>query len=150
MFFLILSGGAISDKILNTGKSRFVARGVIAILGFVVFSISIFFAVYTENLYVTIFWLSLGLGGVGMSMGMSWAAATDLGRNFSGTVSGWMNLWGNIGALTSPFLAGAFVEQLGWSMTFQLLIIPAVLAIIMWFFVKPDQPLVIDEHQSVK
>ena len=24
---------------------------------------------------------------------MSWAAATDLGRNFSGTVSGWMNLW---------------------------------------------------------
>lgn len=150
MFFLILSGGAISDKILNTGKSRFVARGVIAILGFVVFSISIFFAVHTENLYVTIFWLSLGLGGVGMSMGMSWAAATDLGRNFSGTVSGWMNLWGNIGALTSPFLAGAFVEQLGWSMTFQLLIIPAVLAIIMWFFVKPDQPLVIDEHQSVK
>ena len=85
-----------------------------------------------------------------MSMGMRWAAATDLGRNFSGTVSGWMNLWGNIGALTSPFLAGAFVEQLGWSMTFQLLIIPAVLAIIMWFFVKPDQPLVIDEHQSVK
>ncbi|AGZ25302.1 major facilitator family protein [Staphylococcus pasteuri SP1] len=150
MFFLILSGGAISDKILNTGKSRFVARGVIAILGFVVFSISIFFAVHTENLYVTIFWLSLGLGGVGMSMGMSWAAATDLGRNFAGTVSGWMNLWGNIGALTSPFLAGAFVEQLGWSMTFQLLIIPAVLAIIMWFFVKPDQPLVIDEHQSVK
>ena len=31
MFFLILFAGAISDKILNTGQSRFVARGVIAL-----------------------------------------------------------------------------------------------------------------------
>ena len=94
MFFLILSAGAISDKILNSGQSRFVARGAIAIAGFVVFSVSIFLAVHTDNLYMTIVWLSLCLGGVGISMGMSWAAATDLGRNFSGTVSGWMNLWG--------------------------------------------------------
>ena len=52
----------------------------------------------------------------------------DIGRNFAGTVSGWMNLWGNIGALLSPFLAGALVASLGWTMTFQLLIIPAVIA----------------------
>jgi hypothetical protein len=41
-------------------------------------------------------WLSLGLGGMGISMGMSWAAANDIGRNFAGTVSGWMNLCTNI------------------------------------------------------
>lgn len=146
MFFLILSAGAISDKILNSGSSRFVARGVIAIAGFVVFSVSIFLAVHTDNLYMTIIWLSLCLGGVGISMGMSWAAATDLGRNFSGTVSGWMNLWGNIGALISPLLAGIVVDQLGWSMTLQLLIVPAVIAAILWFFVKPDKPLVVDEN----
>lgn len=148
MFFHILSAGAISDKILNSGQSRFVARGAIAIAGFVVFSVSIFLAVHTDNLYMTIVWLSLCLGGVGISMGMSWAAATDLGRNFSGTVSGWMNLWGNIGALISPLLAGIVVDQLGWSMTLQLLIVPAVIAAILWFFVKPDQPLVVDEEQS--
>ena len=148
MFFLILSAGAISDKILNSGQSRFVARGAIAIAGFVVFSVSIFLAVHTDNLYMTIVWLSLCLGGVGISMGMSWAAATDLGRNFSGTVSGWMNLWGNTGALISPLLAGIVVDQLGWSMTLQLLIVPAVIAAILWFFVKPDQPLVVDEEQS--
>lgn len=54
MFFLILSGGAISDKILNTGKSRFVARGVIAILGFVVFSISIFLQ-YILKTYMSLY-----------------------------------------------------------------------------------------------
>ena len=81
MFILILSAGAISDKILRSGQSRFVSRGLIAIVGFIVFAVSIFFAVHTENLYVTIFWLSLGLGGMGVSMGMSWAAANDIGRN---------------------------------------------------------------------
>ena len=55
MFILILSAGAISDKILHSGQSRFVARGLIAIVGFIVFAISIFFAVHTQNLYVTIF-----------------------------------------------------------------------------------------------
>ncbi|CAM3127889.1 MFS transporter [Staphylococcus lugdunensis] len=150
MFFLILSAGAISDKILSTGQSRFVSRGVIAIVGFIVFAVAIFFAVHTENLYVTIFWLSLGLGGMGISMGMSWAAANDIGRNFAGTVSGWMNLWGNIGALVSPFLAGALVSSLGWTMTFQLLIIPAVIAVILWFFVAPDKPLLKDESKTLK
>ncbi len=71
MFFLILFAGVISDKILNTGQTRFVARGVIAIAGFIVFSVSIFLAVHTDNLYMTIIWLSLCLGGVGISMGMS-------------------------------------------------------------------------------
>ena len=150
MFILILSAGAISDKILHSGQSRFVARGLIAIVGFIVFAISIFFAVHTQNLYVTIFWLSLGLGGMGISMGMSWAAANDIGRNFAGTVSGWMNLWGNIGALISPFLAGALVSSLGWTMTFQLLIIPAVIAAVLWFFVTPDKPLIKDESRHIK
>lgn len=150
MFFLILSAGAISDKILSTGQSRFVSRGIIAMAGFLVFAISIFFAVRTESLYVTIFWLSLGLGGMGISMGMSWAAANDIGKNFSGTVSGWMNLWGNIGALISPFLAGAVVSSLGWTATFQLLIIPAIVAIVLWFFVAPDKPLIKDESKSLK
>ena len=76
-----------------------------------------------------------------MSMGMSWAAATDLGRNFAGTVSGWMNLLCNIGALLSPLLAGFLADRIGWTMTLQLIIIPVVFAIIMWFFVKPDKPL---------
>lgn len=36
MFVFILSGGTISDKILSSGKSRFAARGIIAIAGFAI------------------------------------------------------------------------------------------------------------------
>ncbi|MCQ9288612.1 MFS transporter [Staphylococcus gallinarum] len=145
MFILILFGGAISDKLLQSGKSRFVARASIAIIGFIIFSISLFMSIQTDSLVVNVFWLSLCLGGIGIATGMSWAAATDLGRNFSGSVSGWMNLWGNIGALLSPLLAGMMVDIVGWTMTLELVIIPVVFAIIMWFFVSPDKPLLIDK-----
>ncbi|MCG7338060.1 MFS transporter [Staphylococcus sp. ACRSN] len=145
MFVLILFGGAISDKLLQSGKSRFVARASIAIIGFIIFSISLFMSIQAESLVVNVFWLSLCLGGIGIATGMSWAAATDLGRNFSGSVSGWMNLWGNIGALLSPLLAGMMVDIVGWTMTLELVIIPVIFAIIMWFFVSPDKPLLIEK-----
>ncbi|MDH9161921.1 MULTISPECIES: MFS transporter [Staphylococcus] len=146
MFILILLGGAISDKLLQSGKSRFVARASIAIIGFLVFCISLFMSIQTDSLVVNVFWLSLCLGGIGIATGMSWAAATDLGRNFSGSVSGWMNLWGNIGALLSPLLAGMMVDIVGWTVTLELVIIPVIFAIIMWFFVQPDKPLLIEKE----
>lgn len=145
MFILIMAGGSISDAIIARGHSRFKARALIAVFGFVVFSISLFLSVQTDDMIMNLIYLSLCLGGVGLSMGMSWASATDLGRNFSGTVSGWMNLWGNIGAFLSPMLGGYLVQHYGWDTTFYLMIIPAVVAILLWFFVKPDQPLITEE-----
>ncbi|ARQ07897.1 MFS transporter [Macrococcoides canis] len=145
MFILIMAGGSISDAIIARGHSRFKARALIAIFGFIVFSISLFLSVQTDDMIMNLIYLSLCLGGVGLSMGMSWASATDLGRNFSGTVSGWMNLWGNVGAFLSPMLGGYLVQHYGWDTTFYLMIIPAVVAILLWFFVKPDQPLITEE-----
>ncbi len=145
MFILIMAGGTISDAIISRGYSRFRARALIAIFGFIVFAVSLFLSVQTNDMIMNLIYLSLCLGGVGLSMGMSWASATDLGRNFSGTVSGWMNLWGNVGAFLSPMLGGYLVQHYGWDTTFYLMIIPAVVAIVLWFFVKPDQPLIVEE-----
>ena len=145
MFILILSGGTISDKIISSGYSKFAGRGIIAIIGFAVFCGALYFSLMAKDVHIAIIWFSLSLGGIGLSMGMSWAAATDLGRNFSGTVSGWMNLWGNIGALISPILCGFLADKIGWTNTLMLTIIPVIFAIIMWFFVKPDQPLLTEE-----
>lgn len=147
MFILILLAGTISDKVLQKGKSRFMARAAIAIIGFLVFCFSLFMSIQSDNLVVNVIWLSLCLGGIGVATGMSWAAATDLGRNFSGSVSGWMNLWGNIGALISPLLAGFLVDIVGWIVTLELVIIPVIFAIIMWFFVQPDKPLIVEKDK---
>lgn len=147
MFICIMIAGAISDRILQAGKSRFVARGSIAIVGMVVFSIGLLFAIRSEVLEVNIAWLAVCLSGMGVTTGMSWAAAADIGRNFSGTVSGWMNLWGNVGAMLSPLIAGILADLIGWTWTLQSLIILVAIAILMWFFVKPDSPLVVNRSK---
>src|SRR5699024_10176985 len=122
-------------------------RATIAVIGFVVFCISLFRSIQTNNVVVNVLWLSLCLGGIGIATGMSWAAATDLGRNFSRSVSGGMNLWGNIGSLVSQLLAGMLVYIVGCTVTLELVIIPVIFAIVRWFFVKPDQPLIIEKDK---
>lgn len=137
--------GTISDKILSAGKSRFTARALIAIFGFIVFGVSLNFAISSATLVGNIIWMSLCLSGVGLSMVMSWVSATDLGRNFSGTVSGWMNLWGNIGAMLGPLLAGFLADYLGWVTILRSMTLLVIIAIALWFFVKPDEPLIKDQ-----
>ena len=48
--------------------------------------------------------------------------------------------------ILSPFLVGLLVDRIGWNSTLLLMLIPAVFAIIMWFFIKPDNPLVKEEN----
>ena len=56
---------------------------------------------------------------------------------------------GKYWCVNQSVLAGALVSSLGWTMTFQLLIIPAVIAAVLWFFVT-DKPLIKDESRHIK
>src|SRR5699024_6437365 len=58
-FLLILCGGAISDKLLQNGKSRVVVIASIAIIGFVVFCTDLFMSIQTSHLVANALWLSL-------------------------------------------------------------------------------------------
>jgi ACS family glucarate transporter-like MFS transporter len=52
-------------------------------------------------------------------------------------VSGWMNLWGNLGAFVSPLLCGWLAENFGWNITLGVTVIPVAILL----FVKPDTSL---------
>jgi ACS family glucarate transporter-like MFS transporter len=140
--FSVLAGGAISDVILQKTNSRMMARGTLAILGFIFFIIGLYFAAYSTSSWLNVLWLTVALGALGLPIVASWAIANDLGQEFSGSVSGWMNLWGSIGGITSPILCGWFAQELGWNTTLLINIIPIGLAILLWFLIKPDRPLV--------
>ncbi|MFS0906610.1 MFS transporter [Priestia aryabhattai] len=140
--FSVLAGGAISDAILQKTNSRMMARGSLAIVGFIFFMIGLYFAAYSTSSWLNVLWLTVALGALGLPIVASWAIANDLGQEFSGSVSGWMNLWGSIGGITSPILCGWFAQELGWNTTLLINIIPIGLAILLWFLIKPDRPLV--------
>lgn len=49
--------------------------------------------------------------------------------------------------MLSPLIAGILADLIGWTWTLQSLIILVAIAILMWFFVKPDSPLVVNRSK---
>ncbi|MGF7482794.1 MFS transporter [Providencia sp. SP181] len=144
----VLTAGSVSDWLLNKGYSQLVARGYIAITGFILFIVGICGAAQTESAVVSVAWLTLALGALGLPVVTSWAIAADKGRQYAGSVSGWMNLWGNLGGVISPILCGWLAQHFGWTVALLFNVIPISLAIICWFFIQPDKPLATAVNQD--
>lgn len=142
----VLAGGAVSDSILKKTNSRMKARGSLAIIGAVFFMAGLYFAAYTTSPWLNVLWLTVALGALGLPIIGSWAIANDLGQEYAGSVSGWMNMWGSIGSVTSPILCGWFAQNLGWNATLLINVAPLGIVILLWFFIKPDRPLVLSKE----
>ncbi|NYF23647.1 MFS transporter [Sporosarcina sp. JAI121] len=141
IFITVMSGGAISDLLVKKGKSKMIARGSLAIAGLIVFAGSMYLAAYATVPWMNVLWLTISLGALGFPVIASWSAVMDLGNEFSGSVSGWMNLWGNIGAFASPVLCGWLAQNIGWEATLLVSIVPVFIAILLWFGIRPDHSL---------
>ena len=84
------------------------SRRLPAITGFFLAAIGVLASVYMEEVNGAIIFISLAVFGADMTLSPSWATCVDIGRDFSGTVSGTMNMAGNLGsfftALAFPYL----------------------------------------------
>lgn len=69
--------------------------------------------------------------------GAMWATFQDIGGSFSGTVFGWGNMCGNIGAACSISLIGRLVDHNRWSDAFILASIAYVAGAIAWLMIDP-------------
>ncbi|XHU85245.1 MFS transporter [Peribacillus muralis] len=143
----VLIGGAVSDKLLQKTNSRMLARGGMAIVGFIFFIAGLYLAAYSISPWANVVWLTVALGALGLPIVASWAIANDLGQEFSGSVSGWMNTWGAFGGIASPIICGWLAQEMGWNTTLLINIIPVIFAALLWFLIKPDRPLVTLENK---
>jgi MFS family permease len=73
----------------------------------------------------------------------AWAAAMDVGGSHAGTLSGAMNMWGNIGGALSPLAIGYMLSWTNnnWNLTFYVSAAIYVTGIIFWLLLDPVTPL---------
>ncbi|MCH4166499.1 MAG: MFS transporter [Megasphaera sp.] len=141
---MVFVAGYISDKIAN-GKHperQYTMRTVTAIAGVAVTSIGLYIAAHTPSAEMNIFWMTVSLGALGFSMNASWSTVISLGGQYTGSVSGWMNLWGNIGGVLAPIVTAFFVTNYGWNDAFVATSLFGIVAVVAWLFVKPGKTLV--------
>lgn len=63
----------------------------------------------------------------------------DIGGKFCGTVSGWMNFWGNIGGVVAPVATAWIATYYGWQAAILVTAFSSIIGVVCWIAVKPDQ-----------
>lgn len=72
----------------------------------------------------------------------SWTSCMDMGGKYVGTVSGTMNMMGNLGGFVSPIVLGYIVGRTGnWNLTFYVTAGLYFLGAACWWLLDPVTPL---------
>ncbi len=136
-------GGLATDWLLKKTGNTKLARRLVAIVGLLGCAVFIVPAALTENAYTAVYCLTGAMFFLECTIGPSWAVPMDAGGKYSGTVSGMMNMAGNIGGALSPLVFGFLAQYGNWQAPF---IVAAVLLVIgsaVWaFWLDPDRSVV--------
>src|SRR5499427_1149881 len=141
-------GGLATDWLLKkTGNARLARRtvAIVGMLGCVAFIVP---AALAEDAYTAVYCLTGAGFFLECTIGPSWAVPMDTGGKYSGTVSGMMNMAGNIGGALSPLVFGYLAQYANWQAPF---IVAATLLVIgsaIWaFWLDPDRS-VVERHDE--
>jgi MFS family permease len=113
-------GGCFSDHLARrTGNLR-LARRAVAIVGFAVAALCIIPATLTDDRYVCVAFTTAALFFLELTVGVSWAVAMDICPEYAGSVTGVMNMCGNLGGLLASLAVGKMVKLYNWDAPFLL------------------------------
>ncbi len=86
--------------------------------------------------------LSMGMAGFfnDLAMPPSWAACMDIGGKYAGTVSGSMNMMGNLAGYASPVIGGYILAATGrdWNIFLYVLAAVYLAGTVIWPFIDPE------------
>src|SRR5262249_30686399 len=92
-----LVGGLLTDWFIRRTGDRKWGRRLFGVLGHGVCALCYFLSMLAGNAWLFVLAISLAAFWNDLTMGSSWASCLDIGRRYSGVVSGCMNTVGNLG-----------------------------------------------------
>jgi ACS family glucarate transporter-like MFS transporter len=133
--------GILVDAIYRKGKWK-LSRRLPAILGFALSAIGMLMVTQVNSPLIAVIFMSLALFGADMTLSPSWAFCIDIGKESAGTVSGTMNMAGNLGAFVTII---AFPYLFKWTGHYEPFFIIcaglSLVAILMWLSLNPAEAL---------
>jgi MFS transporter, ACS family, glucarate transporter len=144
----ILAGGWLSDRLARRYSLR-VARCLIGSVGLLAAGIALGGATLTANNTAAIGFLVIGVGAMDLMLPVAWSICVDMGGKYSGSVSGAMNMAGQIGSFVSAVAFGYLVE---WRHSYNQALMPlaAMLIVsgILFATIDPSRELLPVEEKS--
>jgi sugar phosphate permease len=136
-------GGLATDWLLHkTGNTRFSRRSV-AIVGMLGCAAFIVLAALMEDAHAAVYCLTGAAFFLECTIGPSWSVPMDTAGKYSGTVSGMMNMAGNLGGALSPSVFGYLAQYGYWHAQFFIAAALLVLGAAVWaFWLDPERSVV--------
>jgi ACS family glucarate transporter-like MFS transporter len=127
-------GGQISDRaVARWGKRR--GRQSAVWLGAACSATLLWAGGHTEDNTLAILLLAAAAGFNLFATAIWWAACNDLTQNFSGSLSGLMNMCGNLGGWLSPIVTAYIATRVGWIQALDFAAIVTLVAPVLWLWV---------------
>jgi len=138
-----LVSGYLAPPLARTTGSVSRARQILAVTGFVCASIAIIVFTRLQNPTLAILALSISSFFNDFVMPTSWAACMDMGGRYSGTLSGSMNMMGNIAGGFSPLVVGYLLAWTAndWALTFYISAAIYMVGGVCWLFLDSHTPI---------
>jgi MFS family permease len=137
-----LLGGKLSDVLIRHIGRRW-GRSAIGVFGFTGAGLCVLGAGFVPSVWLAVFLLCLGSFVNDLAIPVIWAASTDMGGRYSGTVSGIMNMVGGFGPLVSqPLMPWLLGRGYSWPTTLALITSGWFIAALAWLRIDASTPLI--------
>jgi sugar phosphate permease len=136
-------GGWLTDKLyIRTNNLRFSRRSV-AITAMLGCGTATLFAALSGSPFKALIFLTVAMFFLEMTIGPAWAVPMDVGGEFSGTVSGMMNMGGQFVGALSPTVFGYLVSKGSWVAPFGVSAGLLFIGAAIWaFWIDPEQSVI--------
>ena len=138
-----LTCGFLSTKLSRRWNSIGKSRRTISTFGFGGAAVMMFIAIQVKDPL----WAMVGLGLSSfcndLVMPNAWGACMDVGGKYAGTLSGSMNMMGNIAGFVAPVMGGLILRNTNndWNLFITIMAAVYVLGMLTWPFIDPVTPL---------
>jgi len=138
-----VTGGSLSDLVFKrTGNARF-ARRIVAAPGFLLAGVFLIPAAMTQNALTSVLLLAVSFFFLEFVIGPAWAVPMDVGGQFSGTVTGIMNMAGALAASLTAIVYGGLFDRGYWIAPFFVSAGVMLIGALIWtFLIDPERSVV--------
>ncbi len=145
----MISGVATPWLSRKLGSER-TGRRIIAIIGVLGAAAMLFVSTKLGNPFYAVLAIAMASFCNDLAMPPAWGACMDVGGKFAGTLSGSMNMMGNLAGGVAPIVIGKLIQATSsnWDLTFYISASIYLLAAVCWYFLDPVTPL--DKHHHEK
>lgn len=134
-------GGYIADRLTKRYGPR-IGRCGIAVFGIGLSAVFIALATQVESARLASLVLAGGAGALYLSQSSFWAITADVAGPAAGSVSGLMNMGGQIGGAVTSILTAMIAVRFGWTASFLTAAALCVIGSLLWLVVNPNARLV--------